>query len=53
MGGEEYLHNGICLIEWGEMLEDILPPTYLKINFRKDENDTNIRYLDFNKEILV
>ena len=23
MGGEEYFENGICLIEWGEMIESI------------------------------
>ena len=24
IGGEEYLQNGICIFEWGEMIEDIL-----------------------------
>ena len=35
MGGEEYFSNGICLIEWGEMIEDILPRPYTKITFSK------------------
>ena len=40
MGGEEYFENGICLIEWGEMIESILPPDYIKITFQKnDENE--------------
>ena len=45
IGGEEYFINGICLIEWGELIETILPPNYIKIDFSKDESDENIRYL--------
>ena len=33
IGGEEYLQNGICIFEWGEMIEDILPNSYIKITF--------------------
>ena len=47
IGGTEYFTNGICVIEWGELLEDILPNNYIKINFSKDEQDEKIRYLDF------
>jgi tRNA threonylcarbamoyladenosine biosynthesis protein TsaE len=43
IGGEEYLSSGICIIEWGEIIEEILPNGYTKISFRKDENDENIR----------
>lgn len=46
IGGTEYFTNGICVIEWGELIEDILPPNYIKISFSKDDNDTSIRYLD-------
>ena len=28
IGGEEYLSNGICIFEWGEMLEDVLKKNY-------------------------
>ena len=28
MGGEEYLQNGLCIFEWGEMIESILPKHY-------------------------
>lgn len=45
MGGEEYFENGLCLIEWGEMIEDILPPNYIKITFSKDENNYEYRKL--------
>ena len=47
IGGTEYFTNGICVIEWGELIEDILPKNYIKISFSKDENDDSIRYLDF------
>ncbi len=50
IGGEEYLSSGICIIEWGEIIEEILPNGYTKISFRKDENDENIRYLDIEKK---
>ena len=46
IGGTEYFTNGICVIEWGELIEDILPNNYIKISFTKDENDLSIRYLD-------
>ncbi len=47
IGGTEYFTNGICVIEWGELIEDILPQNYIKISFSKDENDDSIRYLNF------
>lgn len=45
MGGEEYFENGICLIEWGEMIEEILPEHYTKIVFRKSEDNVEYREL--------
>lgn len=47
IGGTEYFSTGICVIEWGELIEDILPKNYIKISFSKDENDDSIRYLNF------
>lgn len=44
MGGMEYFENGISIIEWGEMIEDILPP-YIKVVFEKDEENENKRIL--------
>ena len=46
IGGEEYFEKGICIIEWGEMIENLLPPEYIKISFSKDENDENVRLLN-------
>ena len=37
MGGEEYFSKGICLIEWGELIETILPKPYTKIIFGKND----------------
>ncbi len=45
IGGEEYFSKGICIIEWGEMIEEILPKDYIKIKFEKDANNTNKRIL--------
>lgn len=45
MGGDEYFSNGICLIEWGEMIEDILPKPYIKITFTKSDSDVTYREL--------
>lgn len=45
MGGEEYFENGICLIEWGEIIESILPTDYIKITFQKDLNNEDYRKL--------
>lgn len=45
IGGEEYFENGICLIEWGELIEDVLPNNYIHIYFDKDKEDENIRLI--------
>ena len=47
IGGEEYFDKGICLIEWGEQIEDALPLELIKVVFEKNnENDTS-RILSF------
>ena len=45
IGGEEYLQNGICIFEWGEMIEEILPTNYIKISFSRDTENTDLRIL--------
>lgn len=47
IGGMEYFTNGICVIEWGELIEDILPKNYIKVSFSKDNKNESIRYLNF------
>ena len=46
MGGEEYFENGICLIEWGEIIENALPSNYIKITFSKNEENEDYRELN-------
>ena len=43
IGGEEYFERGICLIEWGEMIESALPNKYTQISFSRNLNDENLR----------
>lgn len=46
IGGEEYFEKGICIIEWGELIEDALPNEYIKINFSRNAEDETSRILD-------
>ena len=46
IGGDEYFSSGICLIEWGEIIEDALPKDYIHIIFEKDIYDENKRILN-------
>ena len=46
IGGEEYFENGICIIEWGELIEDALPNEYIQIKFEKDIDNENHRILN-------
>ena len=39
IGGEEYFEKGVCIIEWGEMIEEILPQDYIKIEFSRNLED--------------
>ena len=43
IGREEYFSKGICIIEWGELLENILPADYIKITINKDLENENYR----------
>lgn len=45
IGGEEYFENGICIIEWGELILDALPKDYIHITFEKNSDDENERLL--------
>lgn len=46
IGGEEYFENGLCLIEWGEIIKDAFPNKYIHITFRKDNKNENVRILN-------
>lgn len=45
IGGEEYFSKGICIIEWGEIIEDALPEHYIKIDIQKDEENSDKRII--------
>lgn len=49
MGGEEYFENGICLIEWGEIIEDAFPSNYIKITFSKSKENDEYRELNIER----
>lgn len=46
IGGEEYFQKGICFIEWGEIVEDILPKHYIKIKFSRNLDEENKREIE-------
>lgn len=46
IGGDEYFNSGICIIEWGELIEDVLPNDYIHISFERDSSDDNTRILN-------
>lgn len=45
IGGEEYFYKGICLIEWGEMIKNVLPKSYIHITFSRNLDDENKRVI--------
>ena len=47
IGGEEYFEKGICLIEWGELISDVLPKDYIHITIQKDSTNENSRVFEF------
>ena len=46
IGGDEYFENGICIIQWGELISDALPNEYIKIDFSRNESNENERFLN-------
>ena len=46
LGGDEYFDKGICIVEWGEIIQDALPKDYIHIQFERDENNENLRVLN-------
>ena len=46
IGGDEYFENGICLIEWGELIDDAIPKDRLKIQISKSDENDNVRIIN-------
>jgi len=56
IGGEEYLisENSYTLIEWADIIEDILPKNTIKIEFTRSTDNKNkreIKIIGFNNEL--
>ena len=41
IGGEEYLQTGLCIFEWGEMIENFIQDDYTRITFSRDDDADN------------
>ena len=50
IGGEEYFSKGICIIEWGEIIENALPEHYIKIDIKKDEENLEKRIINIEEK---
>ena len=48
IGGDEYFGNGLCIIEWGEIIKKALPENTIYINFERNEYDENSRIITIN-----
>lgn len=46
IGGEQYFDNGICIIEWGEIIKDALPSSYIHLSFKRDLINENKRIIN-------
>ncbi len=49
IGGDEYFEKGICIIEWGELIEDALPQNYIQILFKRNLENENLRTITINQ----
>ncbi len=49
MGGDEYFEKGVSIIEWGEMIEEVLPK-YVKITFLKNLEEESKRIVQVEKK---
>ena len=48
IGGDEYFGNGLCIIEWREIIKKALPENTIYINFERNEYDENSRIITIN-----
>lgn len=43
IGGDEYFERGASIIEWGEIIEEVLPKDYIKVTFTRNLDEENVR----------
>lgn len=49
--GTEYFEQGICIIEWGELIKSILPPDTIYITITKDATQEDLRYITIRRNL--
>lgn len=47
IGGDEFFEKGICVIEWGNKILDVLPKDALFLTIEKDSSNVNKRIITF------
>lgn len=50
--GTEYFDQGISIIEWGDIIKDILPKRTIYVNIEKDNLDFNSRKIVIKREVV-
>lgn len=40
IGGEEYFENGICIIEWSDIIKDVIPKDAIDVRIEKIDDNT-------------
>lgn len=48
IGGEEYFNNGICIVEWGEIIQETLNNNYIEIKIQRDSENEEYRKININ-----
>lgn len=49
--GTDYFYNGICIIEWGNIIKEILPKKTIYIDISKDNDNEDLRYFHIWRDI--
>lgn len=55
IGYEEYFYgDGVCLVEWANLIREIMPEDYLEVTIEKNpEKGFDYRKITFNKEVSL
>jgi len=48
--GTDYFDKGLCILEWGENIQDILPKHTIYVTISKDNDSENKRIIQIEKE---
>lgn len=50
MGFDDYLQNGICVVEWSENIEDSIPKDAYRVTIERQPNDVNARKITIERD---